>query len=228
MVKLTIVERISDGMPLAQGLRYIGDNNGSLSHYMRQSEFILKEIARGSFAPSPKFIVRLDHQQSFNCLIANGVCFITLCDSWYPRALSFDYLEELRLELEKLEQSDQFIKNVKTPYMLGVKFDSAITNVKKKYLDTRTQANLKKIYANRGRELEIMTEEMSTIIENRIQEDYRERAKMAPQVVSPIWSSRRLEVFAMKWMPIGITISVVITILLWASLVMSDYVVISS
>ncbi|XP_021764877.1 25.3 kDa vesicle transport protein-like [Chenopodium quinoa] len=227
MVKLTIIGRIRDGMPMSQGLRYANEDYNNIPYYKQQAEFILKEISRGSLAPNPKMTIRLDHQHSFNCLVACGVCFITLCDSSYPRTLAFHYLEDLRHELEKF-QSDQLMDKITRPYSF-FKFDSVIINIRKQYVDTRTQANLKKLNANRGQEMSISIETMSAVIENRKQLDYMERVVMAaPQIVSPIWGSRRLEIIALKWTPIGISISVVVVLLLWASLIMADYVVLCS
>lgn len=226
MVKLTIIGRIRDGMPLAQGLRYVNEENNNLSFYKQQAEFIFKEISRGGLIPISKMTIHIDHQHSFNCLVANGVCFITLCECSYPRTLAFEYLQDLRLELEKPE-NDQLIEKIRRPYSF-LKFDSVISGIRKQYIDTRTQTNLKKLNAKRVQELDIMTETMSAIIENRRQLDYFERVVMAPQAVSPIWGSRRLEIIALKWMPIGIAITVVVAVLLWASLIMADYAVLGS
>ena len=45
---------------------------------------------------------------SFTCLVLsylveNGHCFITLCDSSYPRKLAFHYLQDLQKEFEKFD-----------------------------------------------------------------------------------------------------------------------------
>ncbi|XP_010667564.2 25.3 kDa vesicle transport protein SEC22-1 [Beta vulgaris subsp. vulgaris] len=226
MVKLTIIGRIRDGMPLTQGLRYVNEDYNNIPFYKQHAEFILKEISRGSLALNPKMTIRLDHQHSFNCLVDSGVCFITLCDSSYPRTLAFHYLEDLRHELEKF-QGDQLVENITRPYSF-VKFDSVISSIRKQYVDTRTQANIKKLHANSGQELNIIVESLSTVVKNRKQLDYREKVVMAPQAVSPMWSSRRLKIIALKWTPIGIAITVVVTLLLWASLVMANYVALCS
>jgi vesicle transport protein SEC22 len=61
MVKLTIVGRVNDGLPLAQGPRYLNEENGNnISFYKQQAEFILTEISRGNFAPS-KMTILVDH-----------------------------------------------------------------------------------------------------------------------------------------------------------------------
>lgn len=60
MVKLTIVGRANDGLPLAQGLRYVNEENGYLSRYRQQAEFILQEISQGALTPSMMTIL-IDH-----------------------------------------------------------------------------------------------------------------------------------------------------------------------
>ncbi|RHN81836.1 putative Longin-like domain-containing protein [Medicago truncatula] len=60
MVKLTIVGRANDGLPLAQGLRYVNEENGYLSRYRQQAEFILQEISKGALTPSMMTIL-IDH-----------------------------------------------------------------------------------------------------------------------------------------------------------------------
>ncbi|XP_021715172.1 25.3 kDa vesicle transport protein-like [Chenopodium quinoa] len=202
MVMLTIIGRITDGMPMSQGLRYANEDYNNIPYYKQQAE--------NSFS------------KKFQELVVR-ICFITLCDSSYPRTLAFHYLEDLRHELEKF-QSDQLVDKITRPYSF-VNFDSVIIKIRKQHVDTRAQANLKKLNANHGQELDITIETMSAVIENRKQLDYMERVVMAPQIVSPIWGSRHLEIIALKWTPISISISVVVILLLWASLILADYIV---
>ena len=61
MVKMTVVGRVSDGLPLAQGPRYVNEEDDNFSNYRAKVEFIIKEIERsGPLAPS-KMTVRVDH-----------------------------------------------------------------------------------------------------------------------------------------------------------------------
>lgn len=60
MVKVTIVGRVSDGLPLAQGLRYMNEENGYLSCYRQQAEFILQEFSRGALTAS-KMTIHIDN-----------------------------------------------------------------------------------------------------------------------------------------------------------------------
>ncbi|PQQ01569.1 25.3 kDa vesicle transport protein [Prunus yedoensis var. nudiflora] len=114
---------------------------------------------------------------------------------------------------------NSLIKKVTRPYCF-VKFDGVIGNIRKQYIDTRTQANLSKLNANRKQDLDIATENLSEIIERwRYSEILERPSTSTSQAVSPIWCSPRLEVIAMKWTPITVTIFVV-TVVLWATISM--------
>ncbi|KAK4283174.1 hypothetical protein QN277_000156 [Acacia crassicarpa] len=221
MVKLTIVGRVSDGLPLAQGLRYLNQENGYLSFYQKQAQIILQEISRGSLTAS-KMTIRIDHH-CFNCLIENGVVFIVLCDSSYPRKLAFHYLQDLQKEFDKFDKT--LTDKITRPYSF-VKFDGIIANIRRQYIDTRTQANLSKLNANRRQDIDVVTEDMSNILGGRSPETVG-RLPATPPSASPIWSSPCLEVIALKWTPIMIIV-VASMVLLWASLVLTDYFIISS
>lgn len=60
MVKLTIVGRVKDGLPLAQGRWYVTDDDGIFGFYKQQAELVLEEIARGALESS-KMTVHVDH-----------------------------------------------------------------------------------------------------------------------------------------------------------------------
>lgn len=47
--------------------------------------------------------------------------------------------------------------------------ESIIGNIRKQYVDTRTQANLSKLNANRGQDLDVVTEHMYQIVERKRQ-----------------------------------------------------------
>ncbi|KAF5457824.1 hypothetical protein F2P56_021901 [Juglans regia] len=234
MVKLTIVGRVRDGLPLAQGPRYLGINtdhgqeNDNFSCYKQQAELLLRGISRGDQLAPSKMTIRLDHGHCFNYLVENGIFFITLCDSSYPRKLAFHYLQDLHQEFEKFDNS--LIEKITRPYSF-VKFDSIIGNIRKRYIDTRTQANLSKLSANRKQDLDIVTKHVSEILEcsrqNSDQIPERILIMGTPPTPSSIWGSPRLQVLALKWTPITIIV-VVAVVLLWASFILTDNFIISS
>ncbi|KAE8733930.1 hypothetical protein F3Y22_tig00000916pilonHSYRG00314 [Hibiscus syriacus] len=224
MVNLTIVGRVKDGLPLAQEARCL-INETTASHnlsssYKQQAEFLLHEISRGAL-PLPTMTVRVDHH-SFSYLVVHGICFITLCDSSYPRKLAFHYLHDLQKEFDKFDNA--LVHNITKPYSF-VKFDSIIANIRKQYVDTRTQANLSKLNADRGRELDIVTENMSDIIERRRNSEILQTPAAPNSTLRT--SSPRLEAIALIWTPIAI-ITVAASILLWTSLIFTDDYLIST
>ncbi|MBA0593667.1 hypothetical protein Gorai_010602, partial [Gossypium raimondii] len=160
MVKLTIVGRVKDGLPLAQEARYM-NNETTTSHnlssnYKQQAEFLLNEISKGAL-PLPSMTIR-----------------------------------DLQKEFDKFDNG--LIHKITKPYSF-VKFDSIISSIRKQYIDTRTQANLSKLNANRHRELDIVTGNMSDIVERRRNSEILETpaANNTPQISSLLWGSPRLE-----------------------------------
>ncbi|XP_026380123.1 25.3 kDa vesicle transport protein [Papaver somniferum] len=217
MVKLTVVGRAYDGLPVAHFPRVKNEEDMSMLFYKQQAEFILKEISRGALLPS-KMSINIDDLYCFNYLIEKGICYITLCESSYPRNLAFHYLQDLLKEIEKLDTN--FLHTLSKPYSF-IKFDNVIANIRRRYLDTRTQANLSILNTNRRQDLDVMTEDISKIIENKRRSEFIEKA-LAPIPVSPIWSSPRLEVIALKWTPITL-MSVVAMVVLWSRFIVKDY-----
>ncbi|XP_004234389.1 25.3 kDa vesicle transport protein SEC22-1 [Solanum lycopersicum] len=216
MVKVTIIGRVSDGMPLAQGPRLHEENNDVLTTYKKQAEFILKEISLQAL-PDNKMTILVDHH-CFNYMVENGICYLTLCESSYPRKLAFHYLQDLQQEFERLDSS--LVDRITKPYTF-IKLDTIIGNIRKQYVDTRTQANLSKLNAHRQKELDIATEELSQITERRRRIKMMERMMEAHISTSPIWESKRLEMIALKWTPITILL-VVASVLLWTGLILQD------
>ncbi|CAK8573532.1 unnamed protein product [Lathyrus sativus] len=220
MVKLTIVGRASDGLPLAQGLRYVNEENSHLSFYKQQAELILQEISKGALSHSMMTIL-IDHY-CFNFLVENGVVYIVLCEFPYPRKLAFLYLQDIQKEFDKFDKT--LIGKITRSYSF-VKLDGIIAKFSRQYIDTRTQANLSKLNLKRKQDLEIVTEEMSNILERRRNSETIRRLQVTPEPASSIWCSPSLEVIAMKWTPIMIMVITSIA-LLWASLVLTnDYVI---
>ncbi|KAI3458162.1 hypothetical protein Pfo_014825 [Paulownia fortunei] len=217
MLKLTIVGRVRDGLPIAQGPRYVNEENDDISTYKQQGEFLLREISRGALPPS-KMSIFLDHH-CFNYMVENGICFMALCDSMYPRKLAFYYLQDLQQEFNKFDVG--LTERIMRPYSF-IRFDGIIGNIRRKYADTRTQANLSKINSDGSQEVDIVTESFTQIVKRRRRSEMLERMSEAHLHASPIWCSKRLEIIALKWIPLGLVLAVT-TVLLWTSLHRDDF-----
>ncbi|KAL3342079.1 hypothetical protein AABB24_026212 [Solanum stoloniferum] len=151
-------------------------------------------------------------------MVENDICYLTLCESSYPRKLAFHYLQDLQQEFERLDSS--LVDRITKPYTF-IKLDTIIGNIRKHYVDARTQANLSKLNAHRQKELDIATEELSLIIERRRRVEMMERKMQAHISTSPVWESKRPEIIALKWTPITILL-VVASVLLWTGLILQD------
>ncbi|CAH9114798.1 unnamed protein product [Cuscuta epithymum] len=216
MVKFTIIGRVRDGMALAAGKRYVNEENDTFTTYKQQGEFILQEISRGDL-PSSNMTIHVDHHY-FRIMVESGVCFMTLCDSSYPTKLAFHYLKDLQREFDKLDRT--LMERVSNPYSF-LRLDTIIGSVGKKYVDTKTQANISKMKTEIGEELDVITDDMSEIIARKQKHEILEKMKKANLSDSPIWGSKILEIIAVKWIPIGILVNVAV-LLLWSSSVFKD------
>ncbi|XP_051142520.1 25.3 kDa vesicle transport protein isoform X2 [Andrographis paniculata] len=213
MVRLTIVGRVSDGMPLARGARYVNEGSDDVLSYNEKGEFLLREISRGAL-PSSRMTIFLD-QYYFNYLVDNGICFMGLCDALYPRRLAFHYLQDLQREFSKFDV--KLTERIIKPYSF-VKFDGVIGNIRRKYIDTRTQANIAKINSDSFIEDNVASESFSQVVKQREQFEMFERMSKAHLHPSPIWCSKTLEVFAVKWMPLGLMVAVIFVLVTCTSL----------
>ena len=91
MVKLTMLARVADGLPLAEGLD--SDRQQDLEQYKQQAKTLFKKLSQGPPPPS-----RMSYESGaffLHYLIEGGVCYLTLCDRGYPKKLAYQYLEDL-------------------------------------------------------------------------------------------------------------------------------------
>ncbi|WVY98767.1 hypothetical protein V8G54_030918 [Vigna mungo] len=201
MVKVTIVGRMSDGLPLAQGLRYTNEEYAYLSCYRQQAEFILQEISRGALIASKMTI----HVHNF--------CFK------YPSLLIFVQFLQF--------PSKSVLVLISMKLQFSVIHNGIIANISRQYIDTRTQANLSKLNANRKQDVDVASQDFYDIVEKKRNSETMRRLPVTPQPKSTIWCSPRLEAIALKWTPIVILV-ITSMALLWASLVLTDDFFISS
>lgn len=158
MVRLTLIARQRDGLPLAEGLD--NDKDPDLNSYKQQAKSLFKTLSvQRSSAPERLSAEAGAH--TFHVLNNNGVTFLTLAEKGYPKKLAFQYLEELGGEFNRLYGPQ--IDNVSRPYAF-IKFDTFIQKTKKLYLDTRTQRNLNKLQTDVQEVTAIMTKNIQEIL----------------------------------------------------------------
>ncbi|KAL4614107.1 hypothetical protein ACB092_07G031100 [Castanea dentata] len=119
MVKLTLIARVTDGLPLAEGLDD-GRDLKDAEFYKQQVKALFKNLSRGQNEASRMSIETGPYVNVLSYIIEGRVCYLTMCHHAYPKKLAFQYLEDL---------------NQKT----------FIQKTKKLYQDTRTQRNIAKL-----------------------------------------------------------------------------------
>ncbi|GBG87402.1 hypothetical protein CBR_g45459 [Chara braunii] len=212
MVKLTLIARVTDGLPLAEGLDD-GREQKDLEAYKKQAKELFKKMSQG---PPPAS--RMSYETGayvFHYIIEGGVCYLTLCDRSYPKKLAYQYLEELQKEFEKVNRSQ--IETVARPYAF-IKFDTFIQKTRKLYLDTRTQRNLAKLNDDLYEVQQIMTKNIQDVLGVGEKLDHATRLshnlKAETQQYKMKAKDLSRQALIRKWAPIGIVLVVVLLLLL--------------
>lgn len=212
MVKLTIIARVTDGLPLAEGLDDGRDQD--IEFYKQQAKLLFKNLSKGHIEASRMSIETGPY--FFHYIIEGRVCYLTMCDRSYPKKLAFQYLEDLKNEFEKAWGSQ--IETVARPYGC-IKFDTFIQKTKKLYLDTRTQRNLAKLNDELYEVHQIMTRNVQEVL------GVGEKLDQVSQMSSRLTSDTRMyadkakdlnrQALIRKWAPVAIVLGVVM-LLFWA------------
>uniref|UniRef100_A0A0D3FQ10 Longin domain-containing protein n=1 Tax=Oryza barthii TaxID=65489 RepID=A0A0D3FQ10_9ORYZ len=111
MVKLTMVARVTDGLPLAEGLDD-GRDQKDADFYKQQAKLLFKNLSKGQHEASRMSIETGPY--FFHYIIEGRVCYLTMCDRSYPKKLAFQYLEDLKNEFERVNCSQ--IETAARPY----------------------------------------------------------------------------------------------------------------
>eukprot|EP00245_Coleochaete_scutata_P007014 TRINITY_DN21969_c0_g1_i1.p1 TRINITY_DN21969_c0_g1~~TRINITY_DN21969_c0_g1_i1.p1 ORF type:complete len:221 (+),score=42.85 TRINITY_DN21969_c0_g1_i1:185-847(+) len=212
MVKLTLIARVTDGLPLAEGLDDGREGTKDLELYKQQAKTLFKKMSQGQSSASRMSIETGPYY--FHYIIEGGVCYLTLCARAYPKKLAFQYLEELQQEFEKVNRSQ--IETVARPYAF-IKFDTFIQKTKKLYLDTRTQRNLSKLNDDLYEVQQIMTRNIQEVLG--VGERLDQVTKMSNTLTSEsrIYSQKAKELSRQaalkKWTPLLVVVLVVLVVL---------------
>ncbi|KAA3479229.1 25.3 kDa vesicle transport protein-like [Gossypium australe] len=158
MVKLTMIARVTDGLPLAEGL----DDGRDLTDaemYKHQVKALFKNLSKGHNEASRMSVETGPYVFQYPC--PGRVCYLTMCDRSYPKKLAFQYLEDLKNEFERVNGAQ--IETAARPYAF-IKFDTFIQKTKKLYQDTRTQRNISKLNDELYEVHQIMTRNVQEVL----------------------------------------------------------------
>ncbi|KAM5579607.1 25.3 kDa vesicle transport protein SEC22-1 [Rosa sericea] len=207
MVKLTMIARVTDGLPLAEGLDDGRDIKDS-EFYKQQVKALFKNLSRGQNEPSRMSVESGPY--IFHYIIEGRVCYLTMCDRAYPKKLAFQYLEDLKNEFERVNGAQ--IETAARPYAF-IKFDTFIQKTKKLYQDTRTQRNISKLNDELYEVHQIMTRNVQEVL------GVGEKLDQVSQMSSRLTSETRAyadkardlnrQALIRKWAPVAIVLGVV-------------------
>lgn len=171
MVKLTLLARVADGLPLAEGL----DGSPELEFYKSQAKVLFKKMSsnssthnaytnQGAVGNGGQVPSRMSYESGpmiFHYIVEHGVCYLTVTDRAYPKKLAYQYLNELQFAFDS-EYRDQ-VDTASRPYAF-VRFDTVIQRTKKLYLDSRTQRNLDKLNEDLADVHMVMTKNINDVL----------------------------------------------------------------
>ncbi|XP_068995577.1 vesicle-trafficking protein SEC22b-A [Embiotoca jacksoni] len=135
MILLTMIARLADGLPLVASVQEDEQSGRDLQQYQNQ----VKQLCRKLNTQSPDRCTLEAGDMNFHYLIAQGVCYLSLCEVSFPKKMAFAYLEELHNEF--YDQHGRRVPTVTRPYSF-IEFDTYIQKTKKTYVDSRARRNL--------------------------------------------------------------------------------------
>ncbi|KAI9532921.1 Vesicle-trafficking protein S22b-B [Dissostichus eleginoides] len=133
-----MIARVADGLPLAASIQEDEQSGRDLQHYQSQA----KQLCRKLNAQSPDRCTLEAGDMNFHYLIAEGVCYLFLCEASFPKKMAFAYLEELHTEF--YDQYGKRVTTVTRPYSF-IEFDTYIQKTKRSYVDGRARRNFSSI-----------------------------------------------------------------------------------
>lgn len=159
MVRLTLLARVRDGLPLAEGLDREKDPH--IDTCKQQAKTVIKQLSSSSSQPQRMTVDGCSGPYVFHYIIGDGVVYLVLAEKGYPKKLAFQYLEELRKEFTSLYSTQ--IDSTTKAYAF-IRFDTFIQRTKKLYLDTRTQRNIELLNQEVSEVHSIMTRNLQDVL----------------------------------------------------------------
>ena len=189
MVRLTLIARASDGLPLAEGLdAAAGGRDHALENAKQQARAVYKSLAGSSSrsgggmgggfgsnggASTSTSTSTSYHRQTVDAggsslLLhvlydpASDVAFVAVADRPYPKKLAYQFLDELAGEFGRLYPAAT-VAAASRPYAF-VKFDTFIQKTKRLYADARTSRNIAALTRELGEVQAVMTRNIADVL----------------------------------------------------------------
>lgn len=135
MVLLTMIARISDGLPLAATMQENEQSERSTLEYQNQAKMLFRKLG----PQSPTRCTIETGPYLFHYLIENEVCYLVLCERNYSKRIAYSYLEDIAQEFHS--QHGKRVNSVARPYAF-IEFETYIQKAKKVFSDGRSRRNM--------------------------------------------------------------------------------------
>ncbi|XP_015177298.1 PREDICTED: vesicle-trafficking protein SEC22b [Polistes dominula] len=135
MVLLTMIARITDGLPLAATMQEDEQSERSTLEYQNQAKMLFRKLG----IQSPTRCTIETGPYLFHYLIENEVCYLVLCERNYSKRIAYSYLEDIAQEFHA--QYGKRVNTVARPYAF-IEFDTYIQKAKKVFSDGRSRRNM--------------------------------------------------------------------------------------
>ena len=153
---MTIIGRLSDGLELCTSMESWAESPKGRQYHQKGRELIQRLDNQ-----SPKVKHLTSEPYYFTYLIENGVVYLTLCSSQYPKKLAMAFLTEIAKEFE--HQYGPAVSRANRPFEF-IKFDTFMQKTKKLYLDSKSQRNLNQVTQDLLHVQKIMSESLDVML----------------------------------------------------------------
>jgi len=157
MVLLTMIARVTDGLPLATSIEGDEQHDQSMTKYTTQAKLLFRKLQQDS----PKKCTLESGPYVFHYSIEQGACFLCLCEKNFPPKLAFAFLEDIAREF--ISQYGGRIDTVARPYHF-IEFDGYIQTSKKKFVDKQSRSQLQAVHTELQDVQRIMVQNIEDVI----------------------------------------------------------------
>lgn len=212
MVLLTLIARLTDGLPLCASAE---DNN---SEQLRQCRSMAKELFRKLDHNSPaRCTITATGSFLFHYAIERGVCYLVLCESHFPKGNAFAFLEDIQREFDAVHGSE--VDTQARPYAC-IAFEAYLDKTKRKFTETGgTRDNLTKVNTELQSVQRIMEQNIEDVLQRGTNLDSLEgkASNLRANSKSYLKNAKQLSWDAMmrKWAPVIAVVVVLLIVLLY-------------
>ncbi|XP_077506032.1 vesicle-trafficking protein SEC22 [Amblyomma americanum] len=159
MVLMTMIARVTDGLPLSASVQDDQQQHGvGYTEYQNQAKMLFKKLNNQSFSRS----TIETGPYNFHYMIENGVCYLVLTEKSFSKRLAFSFLEDLQNEFNSRHGSK--VHSVNRPYSF-IEFDTYIQKAKKSYMDSRARRNLSSLNSELQDVQRIMVQNIDDVLQ---------------------------------------------------------------